>query len=127
MKDLRLFIICFLIGAGMLFGYTTFKNQSLQPKLNSSKPTPSFTFSIESPPSESLKGSIVSRSGTLLFESRVSTASGEFTNNVPIEQGERLITLDKSTASVNFDQFGSMTLSENADLSFIQTLPVDSR
>lgn len=118
MKDLKFFVIGFLIGIGIIFGYITFKTKSPQPK-------PAPTFSIEPPPSESLKGSIISQDGTIFFESRIATEPSELKTNIQIEQGERLITKDKSGISVNFDRFGSIILSENADLSFIQTLPID--
>jgi len=125
MKGLRLFIIGFLVGIVTIFGYSIFKTQNLQPKPVINKQTPTSTFSIESPPSESLKGSITSRSGTLLWESRIATTPGKLKDTVQIQQGERLITEDKSSVTVNFDDVCSIVFSENADLSFIQTLPID--
>jgi len=126
MKGAGLFIICFLVGIGIVFGYSKFKtNNNLQQKIVVNKQTPTLTFSIEKPPSESLKGSITSRTGILFWESRIATEPGELKNDVQIEQGEELITKDKSSAIMNFDHVGTFTLSENSDLSFIQTLPID--
>lgn len=118
MKNIGLFIISLLIGIGMVFvGFQQKPIIQKQKKIS--------TFSIETPPSKSLKGSIISRSGTLFWESRIATAPSELKNNVQIQQGERLITKDKSSITVNFDHVCSIVFSENADLSFIQTLPVD--
>ncbi|OGK41874.1 hypothetical protein A3A74_02575 [Candidatus Roizmanbacteria bacterium RIFCSPLOWO2_01_FULL_35_13] len=125
MKDLVLFFISLLIGIGAVFGYSIFKTQNISQKLDKEKKTPKSRFSIESPPSETLKGLIATRSGTLLWESRIATAPAKLENTVPIQQGERLLTETKSQATVNFDRVGSFELAENSDLSFIQTLPVN--
>jgi hypothetical protein len=128
MKGLRLFFVFFLFGIGLAFGYFLYseprlKQQPIQPI--TSKTNILSTFSILLPPSESLKGSITSRNGTVLWESRISTSPSRLLDNVQIGQGERLITEEKSSATVNFDQVGLINLSENSDLSFVQTLPVD--
>ena len=125
MKNVWLYIVGFIIGAGILFGYAQFKAQKSQPIPASHKQTPSSTFSVETPPSESLQGTIASRAGTLFWESRIATVPSELKENVPIQQGEQLITEEKSTATVKFDTASTITLSENSDISFIQTLPVD--
>jgi len=125
MNGVSLFIICFFIGVAAVFGYSFFRTQNIQHTPIIEKQTPAPTFSTELPPSQSLKGLIASRSGQLLWQSRIATAPAELKDNVQIQQGERLITEDKSSVTVNFNQVCSMMLSENADLSFIQTLPVD--
>lgn len=125
MKDVKLFTICLLIGFGMTVGYLILKTISSQSKPVLKKQTMAPAYLIESPPSDSLKGSIISRSGILFWESRIATAPSELKTNVQIEQGEEIITQDKSDAAINFDNFGSLFLSENSDISFIQTLPID--
>lgn len=125
MKNIRLLIIGFLIGIGSVFGYSILKKQNFQQKPITQKQAPTSTFSIKSAPSESLKGLIASRSGTLLLELRIATEPSKLKDNVQIQQGERLITGDKSSATVDFDRVCSIVFSENADLSFIQTLPID--
>jgi len=125
MKNIGLLIMSFIIGGGVVFGYSVLKiHTSPQITPVPKKTTPS-TFSIEKPPSESLKGSIASRSGTLLWESRTATIPATLTNDVPIQQGERLITENDGSATVNFDSVGTIMFSQNADLSFVQTLPVN--
>lgn len=125
MKNITLFIICFLIGVGIMYGYSQTKTKTIPQIPVIEKQTPIPTFSIESPPSESLKGSIASRSGELLWESRVATQPSELKDTIQIQQGERLITKGKSSVTLHFDHVGSLVFSENADVSFIQTLPID--
>lgn len=123
MRNIGLFIIGLLVGAGFIFGYARLTTQRPQNPLKTAKSVS--TFSIDAAPSQSLKGSIVSRSGTLFWESRIATEPAPLNDNVQIQQGERLITQDKSNTSIRFDHVGSITLSENTDVSFIQTLPID--
>src|SRR3989338_454957 len=125
MKDLVLFIISLVLGIGIVFGYSILKTQNNLQKQVISKKSPASTFSIDTPPSESLKGSIASRSGTLLCESRIASSPGKLEDTIQIQQGERLLTEDKSSATVNFAQVGSFELADNSDLSLFQTLPVD--
>jgi hypothetical protein len=125
MKNLVLFITGLLFGIGAVFGYSILKTQNIPQKQAINKKPPASTFSIEPPPSESLKGLIATRSGSLLWESRIASSPGKLENTIQIQQGERLITEAKSSTTVNFDQVGSFELSENSELSFIQTLPVE--
>lgn len=129
MKNVGLYVVSFLIGAGLMFGYTqtnTTQNTSVKSTTKIPTQVPSSTgFSVSTPPSQSLKGTITSRSGILFWESRTASEPSELTETVPILQGERLITEDKSSAEVHFDTFGTLELSENADVSFIQTFPAD--
>ena len=125
MKDLVLFIIGLLIGIGAVIGNSSLKikNTPAEPIISKKPPEPS--FSVETPPSESLRGIIATHSGNMLWEARTATSPGELKGNAKIQQGERLVTKEKSSAKVNFDRAGSFELSENSDLSFIQTLPID--
>lgn len=125
MKYIGLFIIGLLVGVSAIFMFSILKTQESPPLRQKPIPTPASTFSIETPPSESLKGSITKRSGILFFESRTATAPAQLNDSVPIQQGEKLIAKEEGSATVNFDRVGSMMLLENADLAFIQTLPVD--
>src|SRR3989344_1305020 len=102
MKDLVLFIISLTLGIGAVFGYSILKTQNIPQKQEINKKSPASTFSIEPAPSESLKGSIVSRSGTLLWESRIASSPGKLEDAVQIQQGERLITEVESSATVSF-------------------------
>jgi len=124
MQTIGIYIVSFIVG--IFIGNTVLKKPNVLPKVtNTQQQTSSSSFSIEPPPSESLKGTISSRSGTIQWESRIATEPSELTADVPIQQGEELITNKKSGATLQFTSVGSITLSENTDVSFIQTLPID--
>lgn len=124
MQTIGIYIVSFVVG--IFVGNAVLKKPNVLPKVtNIQQQTSSSSFSIEPPPSESLKGTISSRSGTLLWESRIATEPSELTANVPIQQGEEYITGKKSSATFQFATIGSITLSENTDISFIQTMPID--
>lgn len=127
MKYIILFIIGILLGAGLIYGYSrAFKQRQSQPAQKLiSMPTPTISFSIEPAPSHSLKGIIAAHSGDILWESRIATEPSKLADLVPIQQGERLVTQETGSATVLFNGVGIMKLSQNADVSFIQTLPVD--
>ena len=118
MKNFGLVIVCFIIGMGLMVFFTPKKQIS-------KKQMPSPTFSVANPPIDSLRGSISTRSGTLFWESRIATEPAQLIETVSIQQGERLITKEKSSSTLNFEKFGTIELDENADISFIQTLPID--
>lgn len=125
MKSVGVFIVSFLLGVGLIFGFIAWKTQIPKQKLFIPNLTSTTFFSIEKPPTDSIKGTIVSKSGTIFWESRVATEPSELNEIIVVKQGERLITKEKSEIQVNFDQVGNMILSANSDLSFIQTLPSD--
>ncbi len=125
MKDLRMLIIGFLVGVAAVSGFTIFKTQEQPPETVVKERRPTSSFSIEPAPSESIKGTITDRRGELLWESRVATEPAALSDNVLIQQGERLVTKDNSSVRIDFPRLGSISLNENADLSFIQTLPVN--
>lgn len=120
-----LFILSFIAGGLVIFGYVKMKTAPVSqiPPVNKKSVYPD--FSIATAPTDSLKGTIATYSGTLLWESRIATIPGELKDTVQIQQGERLITEGKGNALINVNTFGTIILSENTDLSFIQTLPVD--
>src|SRR3990167_10296524 len=99
MKDLVLFIISLVLGIGAVVGYSILKKKNIPQKQEINKKSQAANFSIDSPPSESLKGSIDSRSGTLLWESRIASSPAKLEDTIQIQQGERLLTEDKSSAT----------------------------
>lgn len=128
MKDIGLWIISFILGAGLVFGYSHLNKPKTIPVPSTSVKTtiiPVPSFSIETPPSESLQGSISARLGRLFWESRTATEPAELTTDEKMKQGERLVTKSKSKATIQFETLTTITLSENSDISFVQTLPTD--
>ncbi len=125
MKDLRILIIGFLVGVAAVSGFTVFKTQEQSPAKVVEETSPTSTFSIEPAPSASIKGTITDRQGELLWESRVATEPAKLLDNVLIQQGERLVTGVDGSVAIDFPRVGSISLGEDSDLSFIQTLPVN--
>lgn len=115
----------FILGAGIILGYVFLKTPNSTPTHLVKVPSPIPTYSVEAPPSESLRGTIASRSGTLQWESRIATIASELTTDEPMEQGEELITGVNSGATVDFNNKYSLMFGENSDVSFIQTIPID--
>jgi hypothetical protein len=125
MKNLSLLIVGLLVGVLAVSGFTIFKIQKSEPEKVAAKIQPAYEFSIEAAPTESIKGTIMKRQGEILWESRIATEPAALTENVLIKQGERLVTGDNGTVTVDFPKVGLISLNEDADLSFIQALPVD--
>lgn len=125
MKVFIIFIMSVVFGGLLVIGYYFVNKPKVQTTPTTQTKKDTTTFSIEPPPSNSLKGMITAHTGDLLWESRIATDPVALGDNTRIQQGERLITQDKSNATVNFEKVGTLTFFEDTDVSFIQTLPVD--
>ena len=128
MRYFWLYILGLTIGVVIACSYYVYVNGSKLPAVTtkpSVAPTETGTYSIEEAPAKSLKGSIASQSGSFLFESRTATRAGELKDIKTVQQGERFITGSSSTATLVFEKVDSVELSENTDISFIQTLPTN--
>lgn len=86
--------------------------------------TTPLTSSVEKPPSAALVGTITAFSGTVLWLSRVANSPVAITQPQSIQQGEELQTKN-GTITVSFTNTATIQLAKNAQLSIIQTLPVD--
>ncbi|MFZ6034736.1 MAG: hypothetical protein ACOYUB_01120 [Patescibacteria group bacterium] len=123
MKNFLIAIVGIALGLGLTALYLEYRLTEKPP--NKTSPQPTSSFSIATPPSESLTGKILSRSGKLLWESRTATTPAELSGTTNLSQGERIITDKGSNAVLEFDRFGKIILSEESDLAFPQTLPSD--
>lgn len=123
MKNFLIVIVGVALGLGLTALYLEYRSTEKPAKKTVSQPTSS--FSIVTPPSESLGGKILSRSGKLSWESRTATAPAELSGTTKLSQGERIITDTGSNAVLEFDRFGKIILSGESDLAFPQTLPSD--
>jgi hypothetical protein len=94
-----------------------FNSQQLKTPLAAS------SFSLNSPPSESLKGTIVSLSGDVSWQSRVATEASEITKPMQIQQGEEIFTKEKGQAAVIFSGAANILIYPKTKVNFIQTLP----
>ena len=128
MKYLWLYIVGVVVGFVVTYIFYAYTNSSEPRSPAIKQPTAReeiSTYSIVEPPTKSLKGEIASKSGSLLFESRLATIAGELKDTNIIQQGERLITETGGNATLKFDKVGSLELSEETEVSFIQTLPTN--
>ena len=91
------------------------------------KTTPTKTpFSLEEAPVRSLRATIATMSGHLLWESRIATQPAQLSPEVKtLQQGERIIASDSGNITLNFDLVGEITLFPNSDIQLVQTLPVN--
>lgn len=120
LKKLLLFLIFFSLGVALVFVADFMVSNNTIQKLN---PAIKSKFSIDNPPSDSLKGKISSLSGTVSFQPRSKDYATLINAPVEILQGEDLNTGGNGSATVIFDRIGEISLLENTQISFIQTLP----
>lgn len=120
LKKLLLFLIFFSLGVALVFAADFMVSNNTIQKLN---PAIKSKFSIDNPPFDSLKGKISSLSGTVSFQPRSKDYATLINAPVEILQGEDLNTGGNGSATVIFDRIGEISLSENTQISFIQTLP----
>src|ERR1035437_8201592 len=84
---------------------------------------PKSLFSIETAPTNSLVGEIASLSGKVAWQSRVAPVALLINSTVKLQQGEEIDTYNNGSANINFPTFGTIFLSPNTQVNFIQTLP----
>jgi len=82
-------------------------------------------FSLENAPSESLKGEITNMIGEISWQGRIATEAAKIITPITIQQGEKLITGEKSSLSLTFNNACSIDLSEKTEVDIIQTLPAN--
>ncbi|MCX6816844.1 MAG: hypothetical protein NTZ93_03195 [Candidatus Beckwithbacteria bacterium] len=82
-------------------------------------------FSLEKAPTESLKGKIVTMTGEISWQSRTATEAARIFSPSEIQQGEKLITGEKSNLALVFTEACSVTLSEKTEMEIVQTLPAN--
>lgn len=123
-KYLFLFILSLFLGLTPFFVYNklTFK-QSTRFNNTAAKPSTQASFDPAQPPTQSLKGKILSFSGSVQWQSRIATDSAQLTSAIPIQQGESLETGDTGRVSVEFPNILSFSLTPSSKVDFAQTLP----
>lgn len=122
-KYLYLFVAFLLTGICIAFGYFFWKKEKATVV---TKIVPmEERFSIEPPPKQSRKGTVVSASGQILWQSRIATIAAEIKDIKKIQQGELLGTGKESAVSVVFNDGANINLSSDSEIEFLQTLPVN--
>lgn len=81
------------------------------------------SFSVLNPPSESISGKVMSITGDIDWQSRIATIPATVNDLSSVQQGEEIETQEKTNMAILFPLVGSLTISPNTHLSFVQTLP----
>ncbi|NMC36291.1 hypothetical protein GYA49_04575 [Candidatus Beckwithbacteria bacterium] len=82
-------------------------------------------FSLEDAPAESLRGTIASRNGEILWQSRIATQSSVLVGDKILQQGEILETGKDGIIEVKFVDAALVHMFENTKVEIVQTLPVN--
>ena len=124
-------VLILLFSAGyILVGYFFNNNSNTNTNIISKTPVTeseieSIKYSLEEPPSQSLRGKIATMSGEIHWQSRTATESSQITDLREIVQGETLWTKDSSQLKLVFDTVCGVEMSENTTIDVVQTLPVN--
>lgn len=126
MKDVLFFLYSLLIGVGVVLLLAKVTVTPHSKMLQTPTPhTKAEQFSLTKAPSASLKGNIISLSGTVGWQSRIATAPATITSPQSLQQGESIQTQADGTATIQFPNFGMFLVSPQTTIDFIQTLPVE--
>ena len=123
MKNFIIFTLYFLLGFFLIFSF-----KKVSRILNSQQlktPIAQSLFSLDTAPSESLKGTIVSLLGEVDWQSRIATEPAKINKPMQIQQGEKIVTKEKSQAAVTFSDIININIYPKTEINFIQTLPRD--
>ena len=82
-------------------------------------------YSLEDPPSESLRGQIATMSGEIYWQGRIATESSQIFDPQEILQGESVSIKKDSDLTIEFDNACIIEMSENTSVNVIQTLPIN--
>ncbi len=122
MKPVFLLLSFFLIGVLIIVYYKTYTvarmTQALTTPMSQSIP-----FSLAVPPPESLKGSIVSFSDDIQWQSREATVPAQLAIKVPVFQGEDFWTGEKGKLVIEFLNTLTIQVFPTTHIALIQTLP----
>lgn len=123
-----LFLVVFIVVISIGFGFSKTKNKEsaivFSPIAEVATQKTS-NFSLENAPTESLKGKITAMTGEISWQGRIATEPAKLYSPVLIQQGEKLITGEKSNLSLVFPDACSIEFSERTEVDIIQTLPAN--
>jgi hypothetical protein len=122
-KNIFIFIAYFVLGIFLIFSLRKISQTINFHELKS--PLPQFSFSLDAPPSESLRGVITSLSGEVGWQSRTATEPAKIFQPVQIQQGEEIKTSETGRVTISFPNVADITISPKTEINIIQTLPTD--
>jgi hypothetical protein len=83
------------------------------------------SFSAEIPPSNSLKGSVTSLTGNILWQSRIATEAAKIANLTKVQQGEQIKTESDGIVKIEFKDQAKLSVSAKSQLNIVQTIPAN--
>ena len=114
-----IFIICALLGAGVIIGYRYWQVGKLAQLPFIPQPV---TFTLKAP-ERSLTATLTTISGMITKSPRGSTESAAIYNSTTIIQGDGITSDATSSALINFENGTQILVGKKANLQFINTIP----
>jgi len=121
MKNILLFFAALVIGIVLVICCQILRQTIIHPVA----PLRKTQFSLGTAPSDSLRGSVLSFSGSVGWESRTATPMTKLAKKRIIQQGEALETKDDGSVRVQFPNTATLDLSSDTHIDFAQTLPIN--
>lgn len=121
-KHILLFCLFFVIGFVVMFVYK--KYTVTHPAITSPLATTTL-FSLDTPPSTSQIGEIVSLFGEVEWQSRSATEPAKLLQTQKVVQGEEYWTTETGRLQINFPSALELSVLPNSYLNIIQTLPTN--
>lgn len=124
MKHTYLFVIAICIGALVFILYDKILVQkTIQTPESKPQQVTQSPFLLDTAPSQSLRGSILSSKGNIEWQSRTATEASVLTNPVSLQQGEEVSTQEKASMTIQFPGVSTTQLNPQTHILFAQTLP----
>jgi hypothetical protein len=111
------------LGIFLIFSFRQLTEAINFHELNS--PLAQFSFSLDTPPSQSLQGEITSLFGEVEWQSRTATQPAKITKPRQVQQGEEVKTLDSGQLTIVFPNIAGIAVHPKTEIDIIQTLPTN--
>lgn len=122
MKGILLFIFSIICGFTVIYFFAKPFIPSSADEEKIKSPVSSF-FSLEEPPSQSLRGNLSSVTGEIKLQTRLATEPASLVSQRDMKQGELIATGKESTARIEFKNGAEVNIQSESALEFMQTLP----
>ena len=129
MKFSKYFLTVLIVSlvAGIYFWYFVINPSKNSPELSpvaTETPNVYVDFSLDEPPSQSLKGLITNLDGDVRILGRTATEEASLNSpTVSVQQGENYITGDDGELSIIFKNAVELDMDQNSEVDVIQTIP----
>lgn len=123
LRLILVFIFFVLIGILGVIGYKLMTKSPGKQITNIIQNVVRPNYSIETAPSESIRGTIIKMDGEVKWESRVATEAAIITSPRELQQGEEIDTGDSGNVAMEFPGAADITMSPKTQIDFVQTLP----